>query len=247
MVDDETVAIKCKNVDASFLGKLCTYGFIVCKDEFLAAVDAGKVGIEWVPYGTGPYVITKFNPDSEIILQANEDYWRGPARIKTVNYQILSDNNTISVAFEAGDLDFIVVPSAKWATISANPNYNTYLSPTNHTSFFMINVNNDDALSNKLVRQALSYGMDRESMVIAAYDGIATLAYSILQRNRSNVPRILLSDSAIQGPLFNEEGFKFSAIRKLSQHLPVHLQVLFIKLAVLVLSICDFHSSALSA
>lgn len=179
VVDENTVAIKCTNVDASFIGKLSTYGFIVCKEAFLAAKEAGTLGIEWVPYGSGPYTVTKYNPDSEIELAANEDYWRGPARIKTVHYQILSDNNTISVAFEAGDLDFIVVPTAKWASISSNPDYNTYLSPTNHTSFFILNVNNGDALSNKLVRQAISYGMDRESMVIAAYDGIATPAYSM--------------------------------------------------------------------
>ena len=137
------------------MDKLSTYGFIVCKEEYPAAVDNGKIGIEWVPYGTGPYVITKYNPDSEVVLTANKDYWRGEARIKDVKYQILADN-TISVAFEAGDLDFIVVPTAKWQTISSNNDYNTYLSPTNHTSFFMVNVNNNDALSNKLVRQAIS-------------------------------------------------------------------------------------------
>jgi len=180
VIDEETIEIKSSTIDASFMGNVALYGYICCKDEYLAAVDSGKIGVEWVPYGSGPYMITSYNPDSEIVLEAFDDYWRGKARIENVNYKILSDNNTISVAFEAGDLDFIVVPTAMWSTISANDNYNTFLSPTNHTSFFHINVNNDDALSNKLVRQALSYGINREEMCIAAYDVLATPAYSMM-------------------------------------------------------------------
>jgi peptide/nickel transport system substrate-binding protein len=144
-----------------------------------SAVNDKKIGVEWVPCGCGPYTITSYNPDAEIKLQAFPDYYRGKARIDKVNYKILTDNNTITVAFESGELDYIVVPTASWANLSANSNYTTYLSPTNHTSFFHINVNNNDALSNKLVRQALSYAIDRESMCIAAYDGIAQPAYSM--------------------------------------------------------------------
>lgn len=175
---EKTLEVKASESDAAFFASLCQWGFILCKDEVLAAEANGTIGTEWVPFGTGPYVITSYNPDSMIVLEAFPDYYRGAARIKTVNYQVLSDNNTTTIAFEAGDLDFITVPTASWANISANPNYNTYLAPTNHISWFMINVHNNDALSNKLVRQALSYGMDREAMVVVAYDGIAQPAYS---------------------------------------------------------------------
>ena len=176
-IDENTVQIKSKNKSAAFMSNIALYGYIVCKDEFLKSQESGKLGIEWVPYGTGPYMVSSYNPDSMIVLKAFDDYYRGKARIETVNYQILSDNNTISVAFEAGDLDFIVVPTAKWASISSDSRFNTYLSPTQHTSFFHVNINNNDALSNKLVRQAISYGIDREAMTIIAYDGIATPAY----------------------------------------------------------------------
>lgn len=176
-VDESTVEIKSSVKSAAFMSNIALYGYILCKDEFLAAYDNGILGIEWVPFGTGPYVVSSYNPDSMIILKAFDDYYRGKARIENVNYQILSDNNTISVAFEAGDLDFIVVPTARWASLSMDDRFNTYLSPTQHTSFFHINTNNNDALSNKLVRQAISYGIDREAMVIIAYDGIAEPAY----------------------------------------------------------------------
>lgn len=178
-IDEHTLELVSADTSASFLSSISQVGFILEKDAFLEAVANEKIGNEWIPFGSGPYVIESYNPDAEIKLKAFEDYHRGKARIDKVNYQILSDNNTITVAFEAGDLDFIVVPTARWGTIGTNNNYNSYLSPTNHTSFFHINIHNNDALSNKLVRQALSYAIDREAMCIAAYDGIAQPAYSM--------------------------------------------------------------------
>lgn len=179
VVDDYTLKIVSTDTSATFLNSVAQVGFILEKDAYLEAVENETIGNEWVPFGSGPYVVSSYNPDAEICLEAFEDYYRGKARISKVNYQILSDNNTITVAFEAGDLDLIVVPTARWAAISADERYNNYLSPTNHTSFFHINIHNNDALSNKLVRQALSYAIDRESMCIAAYDGIAQPAYSM--------------------------------------------------------------------
>lgn len=178
-LDEYTLELVASDTSAAFLNSIAQIGFIMEKDAFLEAVANDTIGNEWVPFGCGPYVITSYNPDAEIKLEAFEEYYRGKARIDKVNYQILSDNNTITVAFEAGDLDLIVVPTARWSTISNDDRYNTYLSPTNHTSFFHVNIHNNDALSNKLVRQALSYAIDREAMCIAAYDGIAQPAYSM--------------------------------------------------------------------
>lgn len=131
------------------------------------------------PLRDWPYIITSYNPDTEIQLEAFDDYYMGPPAIKKVNYKILMDNNTITVAFESGELDLIVVPTASWARFKANDQFNTYLSPTNHTSFFHINTTRGDVFSDKRVRQALSYAMDREMMIIAAYDEIAQPAYSM--------------------------------------------------------------------
>ena len=185
VIDEYTVEVKSSTTSANFLTNISLFGYILNKDAFLDAEADGMLGIEWVPFGTGPYMVSVYNPDSEIKLESFSDYYRGQARIDKVNFQVLSDSNTITVAFKSGELDLIVVPTASWKDFSTNSSYNTYLSPTNHTSFFHINIHNNDALSNKLVRQALSYAIDRESMIIAAYDGIAQPAYSMF--NPDNV------------------------------------------------------------
>lgn len=177
VIDDLTFQIVSDGPNPTLLNNISIWVNILCKEEVLAAGE--KFGIEWIPCGAGPYVISSYNPDTEIELKAFEDYYQGPASIKKVNYKILTDNNTITVAFESGELDLIVVPTAAWTRFKSNSDYNTYLSPTNHTSFFHINSIRGDVLSDKRVRQAFSYAMDREMMVIAAYDGIAQTAYSL--------------------------------------------------------------------
>ena len=177
VIDEHTFEVMSEGPNPILLNNIGMWIPVLCKEEVLAAGD--KFGIEWLPAGCGPYVITSYNPDTEIILEAFEDYYQGPARIKNVTYKILMDNNTITIAFESGELDFIVVPTASWARFKSNDEFNTYLSPTNHTSFFQVNTTRGDALADKRVRQALSYAMDREMMVIAAYDEIAQPAYSM--------------------------------------------------------------------
>lgn len=73
--------------------------------------------------GTGPYQFVHWIPGEEIALTANENYWRaeddpiweggpsGVARIKNVIWKIVDEWGTRQAMFEAGDADFITVPS----------------------------------------------------------------------------------------------------------------------------------------
>ncbi|MGI6252303.1 MAG: ABC transporter substrate-binding protein [Aminivibrio sp.] len=183
VLDDHTFEIVSDGPNPNILNNISMWVRILCKDEVLAAGD--QFGIEWIPCGAGPYVVTSYNPDTEVELEAFKDYYQGPARINKVKYKILPDFNSVTIAFESGGLDFIAAPSASWKRFEANKNINTYLAPTKHTSFLHINTTKGGPLSNKKVRQALSYATDREAMVIAAYDDIAQPAYSFF--NASSV------------------------------------------------------------
>jgi len=44
------------------------------------------------PIGTGPYKFVRWNKDEEIVLEANEQYWRGAPRIKTVVFRPIPDD-----------------------------------------------------------------------------------------------------------------------------------------------------------
>jgi peptide/nickel transport system substrate-binding protein len=74
-----------------------------------------------VANGTGPYMLDHWTPGEETVLAAFEDYWRtepmwegvpgGPARIKRVLVQNISEWGTRLAMLEAGDADTIYVPA----------------------------------------------------------------------------------------------------------------------------------------
>ena len=71
--------------------------------------------------GTGPYKLDHWTPNEEIVLTANEDYWRtepmweggpsGIAKIPRVVIKNIDEWGTRLSMFEAGDADYIYVPA----------------------------------------------------------------------------------------------------------------------------------------
>ena len=71
--------------------------------------------------GTGPYMLDHWTPGEETVLVANENYWRtepmweggpsGPASIKRVVIKNINEWGTRLAMFEAGDADYVYVPS----------------------------------------------------------------------------------------------------------------------------------------
>jgi len=73
--------------------------------------------------GTGPYKLDHWTPGEEIVLVANENYWRkegdpvweggpsGVASIKRVVIKNINEWGTRLAMFEAGDADYVYVPS----------------------------------------------------------------------------------------------------------------------------------------
>ena len=55
--------------------------------------------------GTGPYKFVSYKAGVEVKLTRFDDYYRGAARIKDVDYQIITDDNTATVNLRTGDVD----------------------------------------------------------------------------------------------------------------------------------------------
>jgi peptide/nickel transport system substrate-binding protein len=63
-----------------------------------------------VANGTGPYKLVKWDKGKELILERNDAYWRGPAKIKYYIRKVVPEWGTRLAMFEAGDADSIDVP-----------------------------------------------------------------------------------------------------------------------------------------
>ena len=59
--------------------------------------------------GTGPFKVQSWLKGDRLILERFDDYWRGPATIKRVVRQVISDNTVAVQYLQRGDVDFFEV------------------------------------------------------------------------------------------------------------------------------------------
>lgn len=170
-VDDHTVTITTKEVNAPLMMNL-TWVFIVSQKACEEAGDS--LGHSAVACGTGPYYVEEYNPDVQIVMKAFDDYYRGAPSIKTLTFKPIVDSSTGLIAFENGELDYYQIPTSNWEEISSSGKYTTELVESNHISYF--GVNYTGVLENPLVREAIAHCIDKQAMIIGAYDGLATEA-----------------------------------------------------------------------
>src|SRR3989454_5453758 len=65
----------------------------------------GDDGFKKAPVGAGPYRFVSFNPGIELVLEANEGYWRKIAAVKRVILKSVPDESTRVAMLKRGEAD----------------------------------------------------------------------------------------------------------------------------------------------
>ncbi|MBI2161447.1 MAG: hypothetical protein HYU25_13910 [Candidatus Rokubacteria bacterium] len=69
------------------------------------------------PIGTGPYKLVRWQKDEEIVLEANDAYWRGAPKIKTVVFKPIPEDAVRVAALQNGEIDVAVNIPPHLATV----------------------------------------------------------------------------------------------------------------------------------
>ncbi|HEU5303491.1 MAG TPA: ABC transporter substrate-binding protein [Gemmatimonadales bacterium] len=135
------------------------------------------------PIGTGPYKLTRWSKDEEIVLEANEQYWRGAPNIKTVVFRPIPDDAVRVAALQNGEIDLAVnIPPHLGAKIDQHPKLFLSTAPSIRTIQLMFYTHQMDAqhkptgiyngpTADKRVRQAIAYAIDADEIVKGVLDG----------------------------------------------------------------------------
>lgn len=137
------------------------------------------------PIGTGPYKLVRWSKDEEIVLEANEQYWRGAPKIKTVVFRPIPDDAVRVAALQNGEVDVAVNIPPHLASIIANhPKIFLSTAPSIRTLQLMFVTHEYDAqhklvgpykgvTADKRVRQAIAYALDVDQIIKGVLDGKA--------------------------------------------------------------------------
>ena len=135
------------------------------------------------PVGTGPYKFVRWSKDEEIVLEANDAYWRGAPAIKTVVFRPIPDDAVRVAALQNGEIDLAVnIPPHLGAIIDKHPKLFLSTAPSIRTIQLMIYSHQMDAqhkatgpyngpTADKRVRQAIAYAIDADEIIKTVLDG----------------------------------------------------------------------------
>ncbi len=141
------------------------------------AVEAAGDSYNEAPVGSGPYSFVSYSPSDMTTFTRFDEYWGDAAKIKNITFRYIPDNTTRALSLETGEVDYIVPMSAEdYETIKSNSDCVAVADGGGMQYYLGFNLSNE-YLSNKLVRQAISYAVDRSSIASGAFESTATPAY----------------------------------------------------------------------
>jgi peptide/nickel transport system substrate-binding protein len=116
------------------------------------------------PTGTGPFRFDSWEPGSETTVTAYEDYWGEQGQVQEVIFRVLGDTTARRQALESGSIDGydLVAP----ADLGALEDAGFTLVNRDPFNILYLGMNQQDpALADIRVRQALAQAIDREQLV----------------------------------------------------------------------------------
>lgn len=171
-LDDYTVKITIAAPNAAFLGTLTSnYGAIVDKDMIAANGDLMRCD-----GGTGPFALGEWLPDNYVTLNKFEDYWQADrVKLDGITYYLIGDEAARLAALRTGEIDIANMSAANAALAEKEENLQVLSYSTANYLAMGCNLSTV-ALQDQNVRQAMSYAIDRQTLINIVYNGQAEMS-----------------------------------------------------------------------
>lgn len=165
-----TVTVTLSAPDQEFLYNLAAYSNGVVLDS--KAVGA----IATDPVGTGPYAFKSQVANYSVTLTANPYYWGGKPGYGTVVFRYFANANAENSALQSGQIQVIddLQNASAASQFAASPGFQVLHGPTNGKVQLTLN-NSAGPLANVLVRQAISYAIDKKAILQTVNAGYGTV------------------------------------------------------------------------
>ncbi|MCL2093172.1 MAG: ABC transporter substrate-binding protein [Treponema sp.] len=144
---------------------------------FLTAgiVQASNANREQNPIGTGPFMIERYSPQQNLILQRNPHYWQqGIPRLDQVTIVFAADSTALLTGLLGGNIDGAGIDGDLLAQLESagrrSPRFDAFPQYSNMVQLFALN-NAVAPLNDIRVRQAINYALDIQGIIDIAFDG----------------------------------------------------------------------------
>ncbi|MGD9677565.1 MAG: peptide ABC transporter substrate-binding protein [Vulcanibacillus sp.] len=117
----------------------------------------------------GPFTLSSWQHDSEVVVTKNEAYWNKAAvKLKDITWVMVNEDNTAYQLFQSNEIHADVAPQELTEELLASGAAKSV--PILGTYMYLFN-NEDPIFGNENIRKAFSYAIDREALVTKVTKG----------------------------------------------------------------------------
>ena len=174
--DDATIIVHLRKPYAPFLSSFFSMGStpipILPRHLLDGNADLNHAPYNNHPVGTGPFILQSYEHGSMITFVANPAYFRGPPKLQKIYWHFIPDTNTLVTELQTHEIDAWFAAIAQYLpTLQSLQGFRLYYTPL--TAFSMLGFNvTHPPLDDKIVRQALAYAVDRDTIRDKVYHNV---------------------------------------------------------------------------
>ncbi|MEO5577149.1 MAG: ABC transporter substrate-binding protein [Gaiellaceae bacterium] len=187
--DASTAVLTLTKPSATFIPALSQQAFSIASPKALEEfnADEGSIDAEGVfsstgtfgtehPIGTGPFKFVSWVRNDRLTLERNDDYWGEKAKLDQLIIRPISDNAARLQALQTGEIQgYDLVEPQDIATLKGDETLQVIDRPAFNVAYVGFNIAKKPTDDVK-VREAIAYGLDRQSVVDEFYSGRGVVA-----------------------------------------------------------------------
>ncbi len=156
VLDDTTFTIATPEFMPTLLNELTAVYYSIINIDASADIDNA-------PVCTGPFKVSEFKPGESVVLVKNDKYWNGDVALDRVEGYYMADADTMSLAFQNGELDAYIGPTTNDLEIyNAAPDKYTVTSvPSSRLYYYYLNM---ERLPDKDLRSAINMAINSDEI-----------------------------------------------------------------------------------
>jgi oligopeptide transport system substrate-binding protein len=175
--------------------------------------------------GNGAYRLREWTPQANLLLERNE-YFREPAPIANVRYQVTEDAASELQRFAAGDLQLTeTVPPQPLKNLRARFGEQLRISPYLGSMWIGLNLDQPPLKNNLALRQALSLALDRDKLTRYITGLGETPAWTIVPPGVADYPPVAVRAAALTQPQREALARRLYARAGYSNQRPVEIEL----------------------
>ena len=132
------------------------------------------------PVGTGPFKFVEWRTNERIVLEANEDYWRGRPQLDRVVFRVVPEDGARILALRSGEAQMVLnPPPADVAALQGDPDFKVSVADSVQVYYLGFNLDKPP-VDDVRVRRAVQHAIDVDLLVESVLEGGATVATSVI-------------------------------------------------------------------